>query len=108
MHSRSTGSAPLVTITPVATSEISQSVSRPPLPWSRNQSPVPASCTRQPESATVAPPLTETAELRIRLNEQSFAVARDSRSSTNSASGRSCSEQSVSVSWAPSLTQSAG
>ncbi len=108
MHRSSTGSAPLVTITPVCTPSMVQSASVPPLPWSRNQAPVAASRIRQSSSCAVAPSLTETAVLRTWDRSLSTTSTREPRSSTNSASGTSWTRQESSEAVAPSLIHTAG
>ncbi len=108
MHRSSVGSAPLVTITPVCTASMVQPESVPPLPWSRNQAPVAASRIRQSSSCAVAPSLTETAVLRTWDRSLSTTSTRDPRSSTNSASGTSCTRQESRETVAPSLIHTAG
>lgn len=108
MHRSSTGSAPLVTITPVCTPSTVQLARVPPLPWSRNQAPVPASRIRQSSSCALAPSLTDTAVLRTWERSLSTTSTREPRSSTNSASGTSCTRQESREAVAPSLIHTAG
>ncbi len=108
MQRSTTGSAPLLTMTPVCTFSKTQDARVPPLPWSRNQAPVDASRTRQSSSCAVAPSLTDTAVLRTCDRSLSTTSTREPRSSTNSASGTSRTRQESSTAVAPSLTHTAG
>lgn len=108
MHRSRTGSAPLVTITPVCTASMVQSARVPPLPWSRNHAPVAASRIRQSSSRAVAPSVTETAVFRTWDRSLSTTSIREPRSSTNTASGTSCTRQESSEAVAPSLIHTAG
>ncbi len=108
MHLSMTGSAPLVTMTPVCAASMVQLFSVPPLPWSRNHAPVDASRIRQSSSWAVAPSLTDTAVLRIWERSLSTTSAREPRSRTKRASGTSWTRHESSITVAPSLTHTAG
>ncbi len=95
-------------MTPVWAASMVQLARVPPLPWSRNQAPRPAPLIRQSSSSAVAPPLTDTAMLRTWERSLSTMSAREPRSSTQRASGTSCTRQPSSTAVAPSLTQTAG